>query len=213
MELHIFTNSTPLAPSTHHIVETYDSFVDTFGEYPPVVWCDPHPNTAKSSQYINNLHSLFKDVRISNSLSDGYVKAVKSSTSDYLFMLEHDWVFRKPIDSIEEILQIMDKHKITHLRFNKRRNEVTGCDKKLIEVDGKFCWTTCASNNPHIINRESWIKEVQPHVVVAKAKYGIEQRLQNKGVHAAIYGPMFLERKVRHTDGTGRKRAKSQRTR
>jgi hypothetical protein len=210
MELHIFTNSTPLSPDTWHIENTYNSFLDTFGEYSPVVWCDPHPNTAKSAEYIKNLNSLFKDVRVSNSLADGYVKAVKSSTSEYIFMLEHDWLFRKPIDSIEEILYMMDKHEITHLRFNKRRNEAVGCDKKLTEVEGKFCWTTCASNNPHIIHKERWMKEVFPKIIVGKAKYGLEQRLQDRGIRAAIYGPLFLERKVQHTDGTGRKRVKSQ---
>ena len=208
--VNIFTNSTKFSPSTRFIEQTYASFVETFGEYPVTVWCDPHPNIAESSKYIKNLKSLFKDVRVTESLSDGYIKAVKTSTCEYMFMLEHDWVFVQPLDSIEEITKMMDEHGITHLRFNKRRNEATSCDKKLTKGEG-FCWTTCVSNNPHIIHRQRWLDEVLPHVAVVKGTGGLEQRLQSKGVHAAIYGPMFFEKTIHHLDGSGRKGANKRR--
>ena len=211
--VNIFTNSTKFSPSTRFIEQTYASFVETFGEYPVTVWCDPHPNIAESSKYIKNLKSLFKDVRITESLSDEYIKAVKSSTCEHMFMLEHDWVFVQPLDSIEEITKMMDKHGITHLRFNKRRNEAVGCDKTLTEVNGKFCWTPGVSNNPHIIHRERWIDEALPHVKVVSGRGGLEGDLQSKGIHAAIYGPMFFEKTIHHLDGSGRKGVKKQRTR
>lgn len=210
MELHIFTNSTKSSPSTWCIEKTYASFVKTFGEHPVTVWCDPNPNINKSDKYIKNLKSLFKDVRVTESLSDGYIKAVKSSDCEYMFMLEHDWVFVQPLDSIKEITKMMDKHGITHLRFNKRRNEVTRADKELTEGE-KFCWTPFVSNNPHIIHRDRWLKEAFPYVKIARGSGGLEHMLGDKGVRSAIYGPLFFERKICHLDG--RKNVTPQKTR
>jgi hypothetical protein len=210
IELHVFTNSTDkYSPSTEIIQQTVASFDLTFGIIPAQVWCDPNPNTKESKKYIQKLEDLYGTVHKTKSLSDGYVKAVKSSTSDYLFMLEHDWTFIQPVDSLREIVQMMDEYQITHLRFNKRSNKPVSCDSKgLTEVDGKFCWTTCVSNNPHIINRKRWIKEALPYVRVVPTRGGIEGNLQSKGVASAIYGPLNNPKKVHHLDGCGRKSGK-----
>jgi hypothetical protein len=206
IELHVFTNSTDkYSPSTEIIQQTVASFDLTFGIIPAQIWCDPNPNTKESKKYIQKLEDLYGFVHKTKSLSDGYVKAVKSSTSDYLFMLEHDWTFIQPIDSLREIVQMMDEYQITHLRFNKRSNKPIDSDALgFLDVDKKFCKTLFVSNNPHIICRKKWLKEALPHISVSSGSYGLEHCLTNKGVNSVIYGPMGLPAKIHHLDGRGR---------
>ena len=202
ISLHIFTNSTVNAPSTKHIDETYQSFLDVFGEIHVTVWCDPNPNVEKSQKYIKNLK--FGTINVTKSLSDGYIRAIKENNDEFMFMLEHDWTFLEITNSLDDLCKQMNEGKLTHLRFNKRRNDPVKCDTWIKQKDGSFfsyCLTPCVSNNPHIIHRQRYIDTALPHIRLKSGSKGIENQLYNKGVNSAIYGPIGLPKTVHHLHG------------
>jgi len=206
IELHIFTNSTGSAPSTDLIKNTYNSFLNCFKkELSVTIWCDPKPNVEQSEKYINNLKLEFPKVMITESLSDGYVKAVKGSSTDYLFMLEHDWKFLPTINhSLDEILKIMLEDRLLHFRFNKRANVAKKMDKTLTEVHKKnfsYCVTPGLSNNPHIIDRKLYIDNALQYVNIKSKALGIEKELSNSPLTGAIYGQLNYPNTIEHTDG------------
>lgn len=206
IELHIFTNSTISAPSTRMIEATYNSFCNMFSKNLQVsVWCDPNPNLENSEEYIRNLKKIFSKVNITSSLSEGYIRAVNESESDFLFMLEHDWEFLPTIKhTLDEILKVINDDNIVHFRFNKRSNIVKKFDKELKEVKNEkmpYCFTNGLSNNPHIINKKKYINEALKFVSVREKTFGIEKELSNRGIYAAIYGPENYPATISHKDG------------
>lgn len=206
IELHIFTNSTVSSPLTNLIKYTHNSFLNCFKKDLKVtVWCDPKPNVEHSTQYIKNLNLEFPVVNITESMSDGYVKAVKASSSDFLFMLEHDWKFLPTINhSLDEILSIMKEDNLLHFRFNKRQNVAKKMDKTLVEVHKKnfsYCITPGLSNNPHIISRKLYIENALQYVNIKPKALGIEKELSNSPLNGAIYGPINYPSTIEHTDG------------
>jgi hypothetical protein len=205
IELNIFTNSTKSAPSTRLIEKTYASFCDTFTVLESTVWCDINPNTAKFNLYFNKLGRLFKTVIQTMSFSEGYIKAIKRSEADYLFMLEHDWVFTDQVcHGLAEIVEVMKNNQIYHFRFNKRANIVAVWDKWLEEKDGglfKYCETACLSNNPHIIDRKRYMTDLIKKLKIKQGSRGIEEYITHRGYVGAIYGPLDYEAAVVHLDG------------
>jgi len=212
VELNIFTNSIFFAPETHIIEQTYRSFIKKFGKISNIrVWYHPYPNIEKSKQYKKNLKKIFKNIEIieTQSLSDGYIKAIKSSILDFMFMLEHDWEFLDTIiHSLEEIIFTMRNNNLWHLRFNKRWNKALGCDKWIEEKQFEIpvCFTSCISNNPHIINKNLYIKKALPMIKKSETSKGIEGNISNKGISATIYGPLNYPPTIRHLDGRGIKK-------
>lgn len=206
IQLHIFTNAVDLAPDLTLITRTYDSFCKMFGgDFHVDVWCDPHPNIEKADAYIDNLKQTFDRVHVTQSLSDGYVKAVLGSTADYLFMLEHDWLFLPTIQhSLESIVRVMQEDDILHLRFNKRSNFAKKSDIDLAPVNHPtvpYCTTGFLSNNPHLIARERYLKEALPLITVREKSFGIEKNLSLSSLTGAIYGPLGHPATVQHLDG------------
>jgi len=124
IELHIFTNSTINAPDTWHIESTYKSFMDTFNaDIPVTVWCDKNPNKEKCYEYIEALNKIFPVVNHEvGGLSHGYHLAVRGSNKEFLFMLEHDWLFNKEHihHTLDQIVDGMRKDDILHMRFNRK---------------------------------------------------------------------------------------------
>jgi hypothetical protein len=208
ISLNLFTNSTLSAPHTDIIQRTYDSFCETFGnEYPVTVWCDPKPNFKMSKYYIEDLRKYFPFVYKSDSLSDGYIKAVNSPyNDDFMFMLEHDWQFNKSLikHSLEEICAVMEAFGAYHLRFNKRANIISGWDIGLEECSFdsfKFCKTSVLSNNPHIIHVGRYREKCLPLLQIKPGSKGIEENLTHVGLVGAIYGPKDYPATVHHIDG------------
>ena len=209
--LNIFTNSTLSAPRTDIIERTYQSFIDTFGaDYPVTVYCDPHPNYKQGKYYLEALEKLFPVVHKTDSLSDGYIKAVRNTDAEFCVMLEHDWQFNKPLikHSLEEITAVMSAHGLYHLRFNKRANIIQGWDIGLIEkyylLNGKvfqYCETSCLSNNPHLINVKTYREKCLPLLQVKPGSKGIEENLTHCGLTGAIYGGLNYPATVKHQDG------------
>lgn len=208
ISLNLFTNSTLSAPRTDIIRRTYDSFCDTFGnEYPVAVYCDPHPNYKQGKYYIEELQKYFPFVHKTESLSDGYIKAVNSPyNDDFMFMLEHDWIFNKSLikHSLEEICDEMSFRGLYHFRFNKRSNVVSGWDIGLKEFNGNdviWCETSCLSNNPHLIQTSLYREKCLPLIEIKPGSKGIEEKLTHVGLIGAIYGPREYPACVHHIDG------------
>ena len=208
IELHMFTNCCGSAPSTLTLRRTHESFCRTFGHIKPTIWCDPKPNVRRYPEYKKNLLKLYPVVNETISLSDGYIKSIKSSTADFSFMLEHDWQFvpGNITDSLSSIIHAMKTLGIYHLRFNKRQNKIKGWDKILEPIffcDMKFCRTNILSNNPHIINRKKYIEFVEAGLIRVKpGSKGVEEIIStHKNTWGAIYGPLDHPATVRHSDG------------
>lgn len=212
IELHMFSNCTPSSPSTEVIRKTYASFCETFGAMSATVWCDPNPRPAHFAKYRSNLLKNFKVVNKCTSLSDGYIKAIESSTADFLFMLEHDWLFRRDLvkHGLDDIIEEMKASGIFHFRFNKRPTVIAGWDKELHQMEG-FCLTWCKthilSNNPHIIDRKKYLGFIRKkYIAVQPGSKGIEERISKMpDTWGAIYGPMGYPATVDHIDGRRRK--------
>ena len=205
--LNIFTNSTLSSPRTDIIERTYQSFIDTFGaDYPVTVYCDPHPNYKQGKYYLEALEKLFPVVIKTDSLSDGYIKAVNNTDADFCFMLEHDWQFNKPLikHSLEEICKTMASHGLYHIRFNKRQNVISGWDiglKEIIAPGLIYCETSVLSNNPHIIQVKPYREKCLPLIEVKPGSKGIEENLTHCGLTGAIYGGINHPATVKHQDG------------
>ena len=209
ISLNIFTNSTLSAPRTDIIERTYKSFIDTFGDnYPVTVYCDPHPNYKQGKYYLEALEKLFPVVHKTDSLSDGYIKAVRNTDAEFCVMLEHDWQFNKPLikHSLEEICKTMASHGLYHIRFNKRSNVISGWDIGLTEKhvplrDFTWCETSVLSNNPHIIQVKPYREKCLPLLQVKPGSKGIEENLTHCGLTGAIYGGLNYPATVKHIDG------------
>ena len=212
IELNIFTNSTVNAPSTNIIQQTYESFCNKFGSISPIVWCDTHPNTEAADSYIANLKEVFPTVMVTQSLSDGYVKAITRSSADYLFMLEHDWNFLNTIThSLEDIIEEMEHWNYWYMQFHQHDNDVIIGREGLKErarltnlpyIAVPHCSTTHVSNNPHIINRQRYIDTALKFVKIREGSEGIEWELiKSRQLTGTIYGHLGHLATIRHTNG------------
>lgn len=212
IDLNVFTNSTNIIKEYQPIHQTINSFKEAFGDYKMTIWCDRNPNTKDADEYIKTLNEKYDNVNICDSLSDGYTKAIHQSKSDFLFMLEHDYLFNKERihHSLEQICEVMKRDSIHHLRFNilknrwngytgkKPYNQVIGENKKgvpYIRVAG-------ASNRPHLLNKQIYIRDLMKYINVEHSSFGIEQRLQApKEGRIAVYGDINHLEVITHIDG------------
>jgi hypothetical protein len=206
VQLNLFTNYLPALLSKPVIFKTADSFYSVFGNIDTVVWCDTSKDKVKAQEYLKLLRTRFTDIHETNSLSDGYVQAIKTTTYPYLFMLEHDWLFRKQYikHSLSQITGLMSACNIVHLRFNKRYNIVHRGDKYLHQKEYAgipYCLTPMLSNNPHFINTYLYKATLIEHIVVVPGSLGIEERLSHKGMEGAVYGSISMPNTIVHLDG------------
>jgi hypothetical protein len=208
IELNLFTNCSIYSPSIEIIKETYISFCQTFDpgqEIKVKVFCDSHPFAERINEYVINLKRLFDEIHVTDSLSDGYLESIRRSSKPFLFQLEADWVFNNNVDhSLSEILSVMECNNLYHFRFNKRQNIAAGWDKKLSECccDGlNYCLTGTLSNNPHIIDRVKYEKDISKMIKPRPGSKGIEEMLSRRGLTGAIYGPLHHAAAVTHIDG------------
>lgn len=211
IELHVFTNCTEHIEYHQPIFQTIESFKETFGDVQPHIWFDKSPNVDAARTYLKDITKKYKNVKISQSFSDGYIKAIKESTCDFLFMLEHDWTFNKEYitHTLDDMCNVMNKDKIHHLKFSIKDNDIIP-DKtnhwhypiEFINGDMPYHLVQSASNNPHIINRELYLKDLMNKVNVDTGSLGIEQNLICvPNVKFAVYGGIELKATTNHIDG------------
>lgn len=210
IELHIFTNCTDNILKKRTILETYNSFKQTFGELTPTIWLDPNPNLNDFEYYYNHLKNIFPKsiINVTSSLSDGYIKMIEITNSDYLFVLEHDWIFIKENikHTLDEICVNMTTHMVSHMRFNKRHNFEKDGDEWIcmnpIKYSEVFSKCNGASNNPHIINVVEYKKTALKYLIRDIGSLGIEHNLRNKeDCNFMVYGNMNGLRTIYHLDG------------
>lgn len=209
IELSIFTNCVKSAPKTKIISETFQSFTRTFGSYPTTVYLDPRPNGAAFAEYYNNLKAMFgRSPIVTAGLSDGYIRSIRESKADYLFQLEHDWVFDKITHSLSEILESMKAARIYHFRFSKHSNtlvpSLTKWQTIMIEKESsgvKYCETDNLSNNPHIIDRKFYLENLIDKIAILPGSRGIEGNLTKKGLIGCQYGGLDYPPTIRHLQG------------
>jgi len=210
IELHLFTNSTVNSPSTTIIEQTVLSFEKIFKiKLNTTVWCDPTPNLEKSEEYIFKLKKLFSNVITTNSLIDGYTRAIETSNQDYLFMLEHDWLILPTLkNSLDEIIEDMEQNHLWYLLFNKFNNFDNTPHNPLSEIkSGKFInyyFMNRFSNNPHIINRNEYKKNAYSYInKTENGAGGIEWELTKSPLKGAVYGDLMLPATIKHLNGRG----------
>jgi len=211
IELHIFTNSTYYITTKQTIFETFKSFVETFGYIRPTIWLDPNPNNdpAVVNYYINSIKSNIDcDLKFSQSLSDGYITAIESCKTPFMFMLEHDWIFKNNIlHSLEQICNNIINTNISHLKFNRITNNEShvytsyNCYAEIKVNDMEVCLTRSASNNPHILYLPNYSKLCLPKIKREHGSYGIEQRLDGTNLGFAVYGGLNHPSTIIHTNG------------
>jgi hypothetical protein len=194
MRVNIFTNAIP--ESVEYITRTIKSFNETFGDYPITIYADPRPNG-------NDEIKKHFDVVETESLSDGYIKSLDSQ-EDYLFQLEHDWVFlQENINhSIEQILELMKKEGIYFFRFNKNTNRdiKSKWQSKAIQKGTDFLYTETdnMSNNPHIIDRKMYIEKCLPIIRKEQGSFGLEEHLNKREFRSAVYGGLGHHPTIKH---------------
>lgn len=208
IDLQIFTNATINAPSTDIIEETLESFEKIFKtKLDTTIWCDINPNIEKSKEYVDKLKIIFPNINITSSLAEGYLKSLNNSQSDYMFMLEHDWKFLSTItNTLEEIIFDMEDQNLWYLLFNKFHNFDKSHHAPIGEViKGKYIYyypIDRISNNPHIINRTLYLKNVSNYIRTnRKGALGIEQELTASPLIGAVYGTLDTKATVHHTNG------------
>lgn len=177
MTLNVFTHKV----KNPTISTTINSFVSVFG------W----------PERIN----VYTDGVNSNGFGDGYIKAIRECTDDYIFMLEHDWRFiRKPEHSLCELTELMRTHGIEHLRFNKRVNYPKLYDTELLDM-GWCCRTPFVSNNPHIIDRLAYLQYIERGwVQPLSGSMGVEEII-SKHIDGRIYGGIGYPQIIEHLNG------------
>lgn len=209
IELSLFTNCTRTAPSLAIIQKTFNSFLATFGEIPAKIYLDPGPNNPAFERYRENIIKQFGiEPILTSSLSDGYIKSIRGSEADYLFQLEHDWIFQNIKNTIPEILAAMVAAGIYHFRFSKNPNTITEQLMKwqtvMVEKEAagiKYCETDNLSNNPHIIDRKYYLKNLIDKISILPGSRGIEGNLTKKGLIGCQYGGLDYPRTIIHLQG------------
>ena len=209
IELKVFTNCTHHIKNHQTIHDTIKSFENTFGQYPMQIFVDRNPNLKDSDDYIHALKERYSDVQISDSLSDGYIKAINQSKSEFLFMLEHDWSFIKERihHKLEEICDIMKRDSLHHLRFNRFDNNYkkkfygTKTYLEPIFKCEEYIKVRAAANNPHLIYSNIYKRDLMKYIKKDKSSFGIEQNLENSQGNFAIYGSINHQHTITHTDG------------
>lgn len=173
------TNYTLDIPNTKKQKDTIESFYKIFKPNDKIeinIFCDEKPlskikgefqlfngekcNNYKTAgtEYEKKLKEIdyLKDANIikTKSLCDGYIQAVKMCKTDYLFFLEHDWIFLDNIKhTIQELINFMDNNKdINCILFNKLVNRPLNYQTiKQLKKEIPVCLTNRQSNNPNIL--------------------------------------------------------------
>jgi len=183
------TNYTLDIPNIDKQLNTIKSFYDVFQIHTTIktyIFCDEKPlskiegtielynknkyNDYKipGSEYETNLKNinLLKHATFikTNSLCEGYKKAIELCDTKYLLFLEHDWVFLNNINhTLEDLIELMNSNnEINCILFNKKNNNESKTQKfynsKSYEIP--LCLTNRQSNNPNIL-RTSHAKEIR----------------------------------------------------
>ncbi len=210
ISLNIFTNCGDISPNSFMIESCYKSFIYTFQKINNVfVYVDENPYNDRYIDYQNNLSKIFPKIIRTTSLVDGYIKALKNNF-EYMFMLEHDWLFNNNIyHSLNDIIHYMKQNNFYYLKFNKRSNYATGMDKKLKYNNNNnilnHCYNCGFFNLPHVINSQYYNDNLIKYIDdKCSGSLGIEKNLTLTDINnekRILYGGKNYEQTVIHIDG------------
>lgn len=207
----VFSNCTDTCLKDPTIYDTVMSLGVTFHDSNAIdsmtVYVDPNPNPKLYRKYAGRLRELGFYVVKTKGLADGWKKALDSAKTDYIFMLEHDWVFDKDVvqHTLKDILYRMKRDRLWCMLFNKHPNDISLNNTKwqsyFEPTKSFYCLTDRFSNNPHILDVKRF-KEEQMHKIdwTAPGAGQIEQVLQRK-VDIAVYGRYGDQPAIIHIDG------------
>lgn len=140
-------------------------------------------------------------------LADGYRRSIETAASPYALQWEHDFVLvpGRLRHDLSTLLRAMSAGEITHLRFNKRRNRMTGYDhvmRPAADTALPMCRVNGRSNNPHLIDVDYYRRDVLPYILSAsRAADGLEGHLCHLFGGGFVYGDLGAPAVVRHLDG------------
>jgi len=182
--------------------------------------------TDRFDEYINNIKEKYPSIKlvISNGtgIYNNFTHLFSACSTEYCFLLEHDWVFNKPIE-FDSLISVMDTHPhINNVRFNLRPNIVAGTDHTLYKDDQikemNLLNTSSWSNNPKIMRMSHW--DYCNNRLTSQSQYNyntIESALfymfcddvkntsfedANKNIWGSyIYGELNDEPTIQHLDG------------
>lgn len=191
------------------IFRTLRSFKKTFGEPEKLeIYCDPNPNHKDYDEYAREIEKQtgIKPIKTTG-LDNGWLTALNTATTPYLFMLEADWRFYPEFikHSLREIEQMMSDNNLWFLLFNKHKNDTalngTKWQTYFKPTEKDYCLSDRFSNNPNILEVEYFKKHIVPKVDWTIGGAGrIEQVLQRK-VDITVYGKYGNQPTIRHLNG------------
>ena len=207
VRLNLFTNCKPKAFDL--LKRAYESFLDTFEKIPLTIYCDPKPDIEHFQEYKQNIKNYFKtDLIETTTLSDGYIKSLEAK-EDYLFQLQHDFVFQNINHSLKEILSVMDKTNNLYLGFNSHQNKIMEYYYSFMrekEYNGlKYIEMDNISDRPHIINRKLYKEKCLPKIKLTGRLEEIEVSLTKNEITGIQYGGIDYPPTIIHTQPTSKK--------
>lgn len=207
MTLNIFSNCTNdiLAEQTIH--RTYKSYTDTFGEPTSLaIYVDPNPNPQHLDSYLDSIRKAFNiEPIVTTGLADGFVQSINNAADEYIFQLEHDWLFQNIEHSLDDIMKLVVDNDLFYMRFNQHPNRhyhwLRHWQTDLKPREG-YCLTDNLSNNPHILNVEYYQQHLLDRIdPTVKGAGLIEEVLTKKGYWGAVYGSYDHPATIIHIDG------------
>jgi hypothetical protein len=208
--LSVFTNSAANSPSLYPLLVCLKSFEDTFEYIKPIIYVNDMPKKTKYQYYLHNIRRYLPECKIieTKGLADGFHKTIKERPEPYVFMLEHDWKFQNISHTLKEIIGVMKKDDLYYFGFNKNPNRLEIPKIKSTFMKEKqtnnihYILTDSLSNYPHIIDREYYLKNLLKRIKLnSSGSQGIEERLTNKGLIGARYGPLNHPPTLIHLNG------------
>lgn len=237
LTLNLFTNATYEIAKRKTIKETYDSFCNTFGQPDKInIFYNKAPNKNKSHiiKYENYLRQSFDaKLYITSGLADGWMKSLELSETEFIFHLEHDFIFvkEKIHQDLKTLQNIMLRNDLFYLLFPRSLDTEYDVYKDwdvylktgerptpyfpIAEVtyEGvKFRKLTGLSNNPQLLHKERYKNKALPYLtknhnrIVYERDYGVEQNLKDyNGEGAILYGGQGENDIVYHINGRGQR--------
>ena len=213
VDLNLFMNFPTNRVERLPIFETVRSFsqaVDLTGFAKIRVFCHAAPLNVPFARLYSAIQKAIPGRAIelysTRSLADGYVRSICLSRAEFLYQLEHDYLFepRNIHHTVAEICRAMFDAEVPYLRFNVGRNVDNELDRitAFVMAGVPCCKTVIFSNRPHLINRSFALKNYVPVIDLSKGgSRGIEDQLTNRFNVGWIYGPVGHPPVIQHTDG------------
>ena len=212
----LFTNCTINSPKIFPINILFKSLLDTFNLDPTKIkiniFIDNNPYKKNYDNFLKNLKKYFSSMKTNavfyktKSLVDGFAKTFDICDTQFIFNLEHDWIFykRNIMHTLDEILNSIQDEEVSIVKLHSHSIREDTYSKKLNKTyfnNIKYYQCSSTSNYCQIINRERYKKKYLKLIDLNAIKsYGIESNLQNVSDNY-IYASKNNLRAIQHING------------